>query len=104
MWNFIMINENFKCEKCNFSVKKDDLWWVRNHCPNCLFSKHLDENFPWDRLSKCFWLMEAIWIDFKKNKWFMIKHKCLKCEKEILNKLAKDDNMDIYNNLNKKNF
>gem|GEM_PF-5824352 len=34
----------------------------------------------------------------------MIKHKCLKCEKEILNKLAKDDNMDIYNNLNKKNF
>jgi DNA-directed RNA polymerase subunit RPC12/RpoP len=33
----------------------------------------------------------------------MIKHKCMKCGKEILNKLSEDDNMDIYNNLNKNN-
>ena len=101
MGKFIMINENFICENCWFDVKKDNNWSVRNHCPNCLYSKHLDKNFPWDRKSDCFWLMKAIWIDYKKNKWFMIKHKCLKCWKEILNKLASDDNMEIYNNLTK---
>ncbi len=36
--------------------------------------------------------MSPIWIDHKKNKGYMIKHKCQKCWKEILNKIAPDDN------------
>jgi len=101
MWHFIVINEDFICENCNKKVEKDKNWWIRNHCPYCLYSKHLDKDFPGDRLSDCFWLMKPIWIDYKKNKWFMIKHKCQKCSKEILNKLSLDDNMDIYNKLSK---
>jgi hypothetical protein len=35
--------------------------------------------------------MKPVDIDHKKNKGYMIKHRCLKCGKEILNKLAPDD-------------
>jgi len=91
MW-FKMINENFICENCNKKIDKHPEWSARNHCPFCLYSMHLDEKFPWDRLSNCHWLMKPIDIDYKKNKWNMIKHKCLKCSKEILNKIAPDDN------------
>ncbi len=102
MWNFIVINESFICENCSKKVEKWNFWEIRNHCPYCLYSKHLDKDFPWDRKSECFWIMKPIWIDYKKNKWFMIKHKCQKCDKEILNKLASDDNIDVYNQLSKK--
>ena len=88
---FIMKNENFTCENCWKKVKIHPKWSARNHCPFCLYSKHLDKIFPWDRKSDCHWLMKPIWIDYKKNKWNMIKHKCQKCQKEILNKIAPDD-------------
>lgn len=101
MW-FIMINESFICENCWKEVTKHPNWSARNHCPFCLYSKHLDEKKPWDRLSSCFWLMKPIDIDFKKNKWNMIKHKCEKCSKEILNKVAPDDNfLEFVKNRNK---
>ena len=90
MW-FIMINESFTCENCNKSVLKHPEGSARNHCPFCLFSKHLDSDFPGDRLSKCLWVMEPIGIDNKKNKWWMILHKCKKCKKEIPNSVASDD-------------
>ena len=100
MW-FKMINEDFLCEYCNKNIQKHSQWSARNHCPYCLYSKHLDKSFPWDRLSECNWLMIPIWMDFKKNKWDMIKHKCIKCSKEILNKIAPDDNfLDLINKLN----
>lgn len=89
--SFIMINESFVCENCKKEIKKHPKWSARNHCPYCLYSKHLDESFPWDRKSNCRWLMKPIWIEYKKNKWNMIKHKCIKCSKEILNKIAPDD-------------
>ena len=90
MW-FKMINEDFLCEHCGFEIKKHPEWSARNHCPFCLYSKHMDDSYPWDRLSKCLWIMKPIDIDFKKNKWNMVKHKCIKCGKEILNKIAPDD-------------
>lgn len=88
---FKMINESFTCENCKKNVSKHPEGSARNHCPFCLFSKHLDDKFPWDRRSECKWLMEPVWIDYKKNKWWMIKHKCKKCNKEISNKIASDD-------------
>ena len=88
---FKMINEKFSCENCWNNIEKHPEWSARNHCPICLFSKHMDEEFPWDRKSICLWLMQPIDIDYKKNKWNMIKHKCIKCGKEILNKVAPDD-------------
>jgi len=101
MW-FKMINEQFVCENCSIEIKKHPEWSARNHCPECLYSKHLDSKFPWDRKSECLWLMQPVWIDYKKNKWNMIKHKCIKCSKEILNKIAPDDNfLDFVEKINK---
>jgi len=91
MW-FKMINEQFNCENCWKEITKHPEGSARNHCPYCLYSKHMDKDFPWDRASTCHWLMKPIWIDNKKNKWWMIKHRCEKCGKEILNKVAPDDN------------
>lgn len=101
MW-FKMINDNFICENCWEEVVKHPEGSARNHCPICLHSKHLDQDFPWDRLSTCEWLMQPVWIDHKKNKWDMIKHRCKKCRKEILNKVAPDDNfIDFVKKINK---
>ncbi len=86
-----MINDEFNCEICGKNVSKHPDWSARNHCNYCLWSKHLDLDYPWDRASKCGWIMKAFWIDYKKNKGYMIKHKCEKCGKENLNKLAPDD-------------
>lgn len=86
-----MINESFQCEHCEAHVEKHPNGSARNHCPACLHSKHLDKNSPGDRLSTCYWIMPPVWIDFKKNKWNMIKHRCQKCGKEMLNKIAADD-------------
>lgn len=92
-----MINESFVCENCSKTINIHPEGSARNHCPFCLWSKHLDDIFPWDRKSSCMGLMKPIAIDYKKNKWYMIKHKCSECGKEILNKIAPDDNfMEFY--------
>lgn len=103
MW-FIMKNENFECENCWKTIIKHPEGSARNHCPYCLYSKHLDKEFPWDRKSECLWLMKPIDIDYKKNKWNMIKHKCNKCGKEILNKIAPDDNFIDFVKIRNKNI
>jgi len=101
MW-FKMINEQFTCENCWKNIEKHPEGSARNHCPFCLYSKHLDKDFPGDRLSTCYWLMKPIGIDYKKNKWYMIKHRCTKCSKEILNKIAPDDNfLEFIQKINK---
>jgi len=41
--------EDFKCEKCGREVIGTG---YTNHCPDCLWSKHVDVN-PGDRQSKC---------------------------------------------------
>ena len=101
MW-FTMINESFICEHCWKQAEKHPEWSARNHCPFCLSSKHMDETLPWDRKSDCHWIMLPIDIDYKKNKGNMIKHKCEKCWKAILNKIAHDDHfLDFVKKRNK---
>ncbi|EKE29087.1 MAG: hypothetical protein ACD_2C00233G0005 [uncultured bacterium (gcode 4)] len=93
---FIMRNEDFRCENCKKEISKHPEWSARNHCPHCLYSKHVDDKFPWDRSSLCHWLMKPAWIDHRKNKWYMIIHKCTLCSKEIPNKIAPDDDFLTY--------
>lgn len=102
MW-FIMINEDFECENCWKKIEKNKNWWVRNHCPHCLYSKHLDDKKPWDRLSTCLWLLKPVGIDFRKNKWYCISYKCIKCWNENINKVSEDDNfLDFVKKINSK--
>ena len=42
-----MVNEDFICENCGKDVEKSS-YTARDHCPYCLYSKHVDIN-PGDR-------------------------------------------------------
>lgn len=79
--------EDFVCEKCGFEVKGSG---YTNHCPRCLWSKHVDVN-PGDRLNECGGMMEPVRIEMKEGEYVII-HKCVKCGHEKRNKAAEEDN------------
>ena len=92
MKRFNMIDDEFICEHCNTKVEKLN-YTARDHCPNCLYSKHLDIN-PGDRLNSCHGLMMPIHVEKYKDTYKII-YKCLKCGFIHKNKIAIDDNMDL---------
>lgn len=92
MKRFNMIDEDFICENCGEEVKKLH-YTARDHCPKCLYSKHVDLN-PGDRLNTCHGLLEPIGIEKFKDTYKII-YKCQKCGKSHKNKVAIDDNMDL---------
>lgn len=87
---FIKNKEEFVCEMCEAKVVGDG---YTNHCPECLWSKHVDVN-PGDRKGECGGMMEPISVS-KKNSEYNILHKCKKCGFEKLNKAQKQDNFDM---------
>jgi len=92
MKKFNMIDESFICEKCGKEVTKL-IYTARDHCPYCLYSKHVDIN-PGDRLNSCKGLLQPIGIEKFKNT-FKIVYKCEKCNQEHRNIMAIDDDMEI---------
>ena len=86
---FKRTTEDFVCEKCGNEVKGNG---YTNHCPQCLYSKHVDV-FPGDRKGECKGMMEPISIN-KKGEEYIILHKCLKCGLEKPNKAVKEDSFD----------
>ena len=64
-----------------------------NHCPECLWSKHVDV-FPGDRAEVCHGLMEPIGQEIKAGSHDIL-YRCVKCKIERRNKVAKEDNRDI---------
>ncbi len=103
MSNFTVIDEEFICE--NWGKKVPKLGYsCRNHCPVCLYSKHVDIN-PGDRLEKCHGLLEPISIETSAKKGYIIISKCKKCGAIRKNKAAEDDNMElIYEIMKNKGF
>jgi len=87
---FQRIKENFICEKCGLFVKGTG---YTNHCPRCLWSKHVDVN-PGDRQSLCRGLMEPIGVELKSGEYIIV-HRCIFCGVIKRNKASKDDNFDI---------
>ncbi|NLL44937.1 MAG: RNHCP domain-containing protein [Mollicutes bacterium] len=92
MKKFNMLDEEFICENCHKKVNKLS-YTARDHCPFCLYSKHVDCN-PGDRANKCLGMLKPIGIEKFRNT-FKIIYKCLKCEEIHKNIIAKDDNMDL---------
>ena len=95
-----MKDESFLCENCKKFVNKLN-YTARDHCPYCLYSKHVDIN-PGDRLNTCHGLLKPIDIEKYKNTYKII-YECTKCHKSHKNIMAKDDNMDMIIELSKKN-
>ncbi len=90
---FVEIDESFICENCKMQVEPLN-YSCRDHCPHCLYSKHVDIN-PGDRAEECQGALEPIGIEINSKKGYVIIYKCKKCGKIRKNKAAKDDNMDL---------
>jgi len=89
---FTMIDEDFTCDVCKKKVKKLG-YTARDHCPYCLFSKHVDVN-PGDRSEDCHGVLKPVAIENYK-KGYKIVYRCQKCNQIRKNVMAKDDNMDL---------
>lgn len=86
---FTKVIEDFKCEKCGFAVTGSGF---TNHCPKCLWSKHVDVN-PGDRAAACGGLMEPIAVETVGGD-HAITHRCEKCGHRKRNKAAADDDFE----------
>lgn len=89
MMVFVKKVENFECENCGTLVNGTGF---TNHCPNCLWSKHVDVD-PGDRLADCGGMMKPSGLE-KRGETFMIVHVCQKCGFKRLNKAEKGDNFN----------
>lgn len=78
--------EDFTCEHCGYSVQGSG---YTNHCPKCLYSKHVD-NDPGDRAASCGGIMEPIRIEGSATEPRIV-HKCLTCGLERVVTAASND-------------
>lgn len=81
--------EDFNCDNCGTTVKGTG---YTNHCPACLYSKHVDVN-PGDREAICGGFMKPVELSSEKGK-FVLTFECQKCQVKKRNKMAADDNFD----------
>ncbi|MEK7574770.1 MAG: RNHCP domain-containing protein [Patescibacteria group bacterium] len=81
--------EDFTCEHCGNSVVGDGF---TNHCPKCLWSKHVDVN-PGDRDEICGGLMKPV-SAIKKGEQYSVIQQCVRCGFERKNKVLPTDNFD----------
>jgi hypothetical protein len=83
---------SFRCGHCRLDVPMDAHGTAhRNHCPNCLWSRHLDDDTPGDRDAHCGALMEPIAITVRGDGEWVLIHRCRNCDVLHLNRSAGDD-------------
>jgi len=96
---------DFKCAPCGHIVSSAH--WLsgvnnRNHCPYCLWSRHLDLYAAGDRLAACKAPMHPVALTCKhsRNKYasgrgeLMLVHQCVDCDNISINRIAADDDTD----------
>lgn len=85
--------ESFKCGHCRAFVGPTVAGGRhRNHCPLCLYSRHVDRSFPGDRACECRSLMQPAGLSTRRNGEQVIVHRCLGCSVERVCRVAADDN------------
>lgn len=98
MKRFTMKDESFTCENCGKQVEKLN-YTARDHCPYCLYSKHVDI-MPGDRENTCCGLLKPIAIEKFKDT-YKIVYQCKKCNQIHKNIMATDDDMNLIIELTK---
>ncbi|MFD1675095.1 RNHCP domain-containing protein [Alicyclobacillus fodiniaquatilis] len=88
MRQFTHRNESFVCANCGHDVLPSE-HSCRNHCPNCLYSVHLDVR-PGDRAADCGGLMRPVRVDYNSKKGYQIVHRCERCGHIARNVLQQD--------------
>ncbi len=92
---FIPREEPFTCEHCGASVSPLGSGTYRDHCPVCLWGKHVDDLGPGDRASLCQKLLKPVGMDSDSRKGFVILYECQGCKRKIRNKAAPDDDLTV---------
>jgi hypothetical protein len=88
--------EVFKCKHCRRFVCPPACGGRhRNHCPFCLYSRHVDDRKPGDRMSTCGYTMEPVGRFQRPNGEYVIIHRCHGCAFERFNRIAADDDFDL---------
>ncbi|HWI64172.1 MAG TPA: RNHCP domain-containing protein [Symbiobacteriaceae bacterium] len=80
-------NESFICGNCGMAVPPATNGSVRNHCPHCLYSRHLDIA-PGDRAADCRGLMAPVGLYYNSRKGYQVIHRCLDCGEVRRNRLV----------------
>lgn len=83
--------QRYKCPNCGWESDENQLDDPWDHCPNRLYSVHLD-NRPGDRASGCHGRMEPIGVWVRKSGEWAVIHRCKSCGKIHANRVAADDN------------
>jgi rubrerythrin len=82
--------EDFTCQHCGFLVKGNG---YTNHCPKCLYSRHVDI-YPGDRRESCGGMMAPIGLEIK-NAEHIIIQRCEKCGHERKNRAVPEDDFNV---------
>ena len=87
--NFTRINDSFTCEHCHKFVAPADKT-CRNHCPHCLYSKHVDK-LPGDRANPCKGLLKPIGYELDSKKGIVLIFECQRCHERTRNKALTEE-------------
>lgn len=82
--------ENFNCENCGQAVEGGG---YTNHCPACLWSKHVDVH-PGDRAEDCGGMMTPVAVE-KKGDGYRIQQECQTCGHMGWNKASAEDDFEM---------
>ncbi|MBI4606963.1 MAG: RNHCP domain-containing protein [Planctomycetes bacterium] len=83
-------NDAFTCLVCGCEVLPLANGSFRSHCPECLWSQHVDE-VPGDRAAQCGGLMEPIGLEGSAGSGWRLVHACVQCGAVRRNRTAEDD-------------
>jgi hypothetical protein len=87
-------NGEFRCRECKTVVGPPISGGRhRNHCPLCLYSRHVDRSIPGDRASECRSMMRPAGLFTRRDGEQMLVHECLGCGAVRQNRIAADDNV-----------
>lgn len=81
--------EDFVCENCGRDVGGNG---YTNHCPKCLWSKHVDVH-PGDRAEACGGMMAPIRVEGTSPEYSIV-HRCVVCRHERKNTATPEDDTD----------
>jgi len=89
--NPIRRDEGFECAHCGCAVTVGGAM-VRDHCPACLRSLHVDE-VPGDRASECGGILDPVDLTLEGRAGVVITYKCRRCGVAHRNRAHPDDRL-----------
>ncbi|WP_239309781.1 MULTISPECIES: RNHCP domain-containing protein [unclassified Frankia] len=87
---FVRTTEDFECLVCGTPVRGNG---YTNHCPCCLWSRHVDVN-PGDRAAECRGAMRPVAVETGPHD-IVLTHRCETCGHQRRNRTSPADDIDM---------